>query len=257
MKTNFNRRHFANDLLLATFVFVSASLLHVSPSSADDAVAVAATSSADSSSDSGGTTESAPKLKIIGVACSFRAGKTTAQSLQLCLDAAKVVAPDRIEVELIELAGLKLPAEVAAGIPLSEGERDDFPAIAEKLSDPNLAAVIIGTPVYYANMSSLCKVFIERCGVFRKTFALSGKVAGVIAVGGNRNGGQELVIQSVQASLMAHEMLVVGDGRPTGHFGGTLWNNGGDDITEDEFGVQTAQNLGRHVAEVALTRVSQ
>jgi len=199
--------------------------------------------------------ESSAPLKVVGVACSPRKGKTTAQALQIALDAAKAVAADRIEIELVELAGLKIPGELAAGIPLEEGQRDDFPMVAEKLSDPSVAAILVGTPVYFANMTSLCKAFIDRCGVFRKnSFALSGKVGGVVAVGGVRSGGQELVIQSVQAALFCHEMLVVGDGRPTGHFGARLWNDGSDDISTDEFGVATAKNLGRHVAEVALAR---
>jgi multimeric flavodoxin WrbA len=88
--------------------------------------------------------------------------------------------------------------------------------------------------------------------VFRKSFALSGKVAGVLAVGGVRNGGQELTIQSVQNALLCQEMIIVGDGKPTGHTGATVWNNGKDDITTDEFGMSTARNLGRRVAEVAL-----
>ncbi len=196
-------------------------------------------------------------LKIIGVACSPRAGKTTAQSLSICLQAAQDVDPHRIEVELVDLAGLKIPAELAAGLPLATGERDDFPTVAEKLSAPNVAAIIVGTPVYFANMSALCKAFIDRCGVFRKNnFALAGKVGAVVAVGAVRSGGQELVIQSVQASLFCHEMLIVGDGRPTGHFGARLWNDGTDDISKDEFGVTTAKNLGRHVAEVVLARKS-
>jgi len=200
-------------------------------------------------------TPAAAGLKILGIACSLRAGKTTAQAVQLCLDAAQSVAPARIEIELIELAGLSIPTQPAAKLPVPAGQQDDFPQIEAKLSDPQLAAIVVGTPVYYANMSALCKALIERCGVFRNNdFALSGKVAGVIAVGAARNGGQELVIRSVQASLMCHEMLVIGDGRPTSHFGGTLWNDGQDDISKDEFGVKTAQNLGKHVARVALAR---
>jgi hypothetical protein len=46
-------------------------------------------------------------------------------------------------------------------------------------------------------------------------------------------------------------MLLVGDGRPTAHRGATLWNSK-DDISGDEFGLSTAKNLGRRVAEVAL-----
>jgi multimeric flavodoxin WrbA len=81
---------------------------------------------------------------------------------------------------------------------------------------------------------------------------LANTVGAVLAVGGVRNGGQELTIRSVQTALMCHEMLIVGDGRPTAHFGATLWNNGDDDISDDEFGLVTAANLGRRVAEVAL-----
>ena len=198
--------------------------------------------------------ESDRPLKILAIACSPRKGKTTAQALGICLDAAKEVSQE-IETELIELAGLKIPAELAAGIPLEPGQTDDFPQVAVKLSDPAVGAIIVGTPVYFANMTSLCKAFLERCGMFRKNnFALSGKIGGVVAVGGVRSGGQELAIQSVQAALFCHEMLVVGDGRPTGHFGARLWNDGSDDISNDEFGVKTAKNLGRHVAEVAIGR---
>jgi len=203
--------------------------------------------------DAAETAKSNSALKIVAVACSPRKGKTTAQALAICLEAAKAVAPERIEVELIELAGLKIPAELAAGVPLEDGQTDDFPAVAAKLSDPRLAAIVVGTPVYFAGMSALCKAFIDRFGMFRRdNFSLSGKIAGVLAVGGSRNGGQELAIQSVQAAMLCHEMLVVGDGRPTGHFGARLWNDGSDDISTDAFGVTTAKNLGRHVAEVAM-----
>ncbi len=193
------------------------------------------------------------KLKVVAVSCSVRKGKTTAAGLAICLEAARAVSPERIETELVELAGLQIPAGVAAGIPLEPGQQDDFPQLAEKLTDPQVAGIIVGTPVYFGNMSALCKGFLDRCIVFRKNdFALSGKVAGVLAVGGARNGGQELAIRSVQTALMCQELIIVGDGRPTGHFGATLWNPGTDDISQDEFGLATARNLGRRVAEVAL-----
>lgn len=196
------------------------------------------------------------KIRIVGVCCSPRKGKTTAAAMTACLDAAKAVSPG-IDVELIELAGLKIPGDLAAGVPLEPGEKDDFPAIAAKLGDPRVAGIIVGTPVYFGNMSSLCKAFLDRCMVFRKNnFALSNKVGGVLAVGAARNGGQELTIQSVLTVMLCQEMIVVGDGRPTAHFGGTLLNNGQDDIANDAFGLSTARNLGRRVAEVAV-RVSQ
>ena len=190
------------------------------------------------------------KTKIIAICCSPRAGKSTAASLKVCLAAAGEVPG--VETELIELAGLSIPGQLAAGVPLKAGETDDFPALAPRLSDPSVGGIIIGTPVYFGNMTSLCKSLFDRFIVFRKTFALSNKVAGVLAVGGSRNGGQEMTIQSVQTALFAQEMILVGDGRPTSHCGATVWSGGKKDVTEDEFGMSTARNLGRRVATLAL-----
>jgi multimeric flavodoxin WrbA len=196
--------------------------------------------------------EPAKGIKILGVSCSPRKGKTTAAGLQVCLDAAKAVSPN-VEVELLDLGGLNINGCLAAGVPLPAGQEDDFLKVAPKLADAKVAGIIVGSPVYFGSMSSLCKAFLDRLMVFRKnSFALSNRVAGTLAVGGARNGGQELVVQSIQTALLCQEMVIVGDGRPSGRIGATLLNNGKDDISEDEFGLGTAKNLGRRVAEVAL-----
>ena len=156
---------------------------------------------------------------------------------------------------MIELAEMEVPGALAAGIPLKEGQQDDFPAVAAKLTGANVGGIIVGSPVYFGSMTYLCKAFLDRCIALRmRQFALSGKVGGVVAVGGVRNGGQELTIQGIQAALLCQEMIVVGDGRPTGHWGARVWNSGKDDISQDEFGVATLKSLGRRVAEVALGR---
>jgi multimeric flavodoxin WrbA len=191
-------------------------------------------------------------IKIVGLATSYRKGKTTAAAVQVCLEAAKAVDPEHIDIELIELADLKIPGAPAAGVALQPGEKDDFPSLMPRLADPQVAGIIIGTPVYFGNMSSLCKAFLDRCNVFRKNnFALSNKVAGVVAVAGGRNGGQEQTIRSVQTCLYGQEMIIVGDGRPTAHWGGTVWNKEKDDISGDDVGLASVRNLGRRVAEVA------
>ncbi len=191
------------------------------------------------------------KIKIIGLCCSPRTGKTTSEALRICLEEAAKVS-DRIETELIELGGLKIPASVAAGIPLEAGEKDDFPSLVPKLVAKEVGAIIIGTPVYMGNMSALCKAFIDRTvEIRRQDFAWSGKVGAAIAVGGSRNGGQELTLQAVLRVFMAHEMFPIGEGRPTGHWGGTLMNKD-DSIAGDDFGLTTTRNLGKRVAEVTL-----
>ncbi|NUQ63732.1 MAG: flavodoxin family protein [Pirellulales bacterium] len=195
----------------------------------------------------------AGKIKIVAMACSLRAGKSTAASLAMCLEAAKAVKPDAIETELIDLATMSIPAEPAAGVPLKPGQQDDFPALASKLSDPAVRAIIIGTPSYFSNMSSLCKALLERCMVFRKNdFSLGNKVGGVLAIGGSRSGGgQELAIQSVLAALMSQNMLVAGEAKPLCHGGASVWNSG-DDFLQDEMNQATIKSLGQRVAEVAL-----
>jgi multimeric flavodoxin WrbA len=190
-------------------------------------------------------------IKIIAVACSARAGKNTAAALQACLEAAKAVDPEGIEVELIELAGKRMNGLVAAGVELQPGEKDDFPEIAPKLCDPAVGGIIIGTPVYFSSMSSLCKEFLERCGDFRKQdYALANKVGGALAVGGTRGGGQEITVRSVEAVLFAQDMIIVGPGKPNSRFGATLCSGGGG-VTEDDHGLGVARSLGQRVAEVA------
>ena len=214
---------------------------------------VAATTGAALSESSIHASEAKESLKIVGIVCSPRKGKTTATTIRACLEATKLFAPDKIETELIELAGLNIPGQLAAGEPLKPGEQDDFPSLVPKLSSPKVAAIIIGTPVYFSNMSYLCKAFLDRCMVFRKNnFALANKIGGVAAVGGCRNGGQELTIRSVQAALMSQQMIVVGDAPPTAHFGATVCSGGLEDVMQDEFGMTTARNLGKRVAEMAL-----
>jgi multimeric flavodoxin WrbA len=191
-------------------------------------------------------------VKILGISTSHRQGKTTAAALGVCLEAVKEVSP-RIETELIELAGLRIDGCVAAGVPLPEGERDDFPRLVPKLADPQVRGIILGTPVYFGNMSSLCRAFLERCIVlYQDQFALRDKVAGVVAVGGTRNGGQEVTIQSVQISLFCNEMILVGNGHPGPRLGATVWSGAPGGVLKDEFGMTTTKALGRRVAKVAL-----
>ena len=94
---------------------------------------------------------------------------------------------------------------------MKAGDTDDFPALADKLGAPNVVGIVVGSPVYFGNMSALCKAFLDRCGVFRKGgFKLSNKVAGVVAVGGARNGGQPFPGKLVQALYDPTDSLKLG-----------------------------------------------
>ena len=194
----------------------------------------------------------AGKIRIVGVSCSPRKGKTTATSVKVALDAAKEVDP-RIVVELIDLGGKDI-AGWSGGAKPGEGQEvmDDFQLILPSLKAPDLGGIIIGSPSYFRSMSALCKAFLERLAVLRSPkLMLADKAVGVLSVGAYRNGGQELVISQIQAAMLCHEVILVG-GKPRAHQGATLWNAYKDDIMKDEFGIATAKQLGIRVAEAAL-----
>ena len=202
--------------------------------------ALAATTTSALAAESGG----GKTFKILGIACSPRKGMTTAKAVQAALEAAKAVDA-RIAVELIDLGGLS----IAGWSPTIH--QDDFDAILPKLKDPQLAGLIIASPSYFRSLSSLCKAFIERCMPLREGAMLLGdKPVGALAVGGNRNGGQELVVQQILTAMLSYGMVPVG-GKSPAMLGGTLWS-AKDDVTQDEAGLQSAKLLGTHVAEVAL-----
>jgi multimeric flavodoxin WrbA len=193
-------------------------------------------------------------IRIVGVSCSPRKGKTTATAIRVALEAAKTVDP-RIKTELIDLGGLQIAGSLG-GATSAEAKQpeDDFELeVLPVLKAPRLPdGLIIGSPSYFRSMSALCKAFIERLQVLREPkLLLADMPVGVLSVGAYRNGGQELVIQEIQTAMLVHEVMVVG-GKPRAHQGATLWNAYKDDIMKDEFGVETAKQLGVRVAEAAL-----
>jgi len=195
------------------------------------------------------------EMKIIGVSCSPRKGKSTKVALEICLQAVQETVPEA-ETMLIELSEMKINGCISCGKCLKVlecSQEDDFVKMIPILSDSELAGLVVATPVYFGSMTSQCKAFLDRCVMFRRNgFLLRDKVGGVIAVGGVRNGGQELTIQVVQAAMLVQDMIVVSEGKPTSHYGATLWSGHPDGIEKDTFGLETARSLGKRVAEVAV-----
>lgn len=198
------------------------------------------------------TVKPADTVLIIGVACSPRKGKTTATAVQAALDAAKAVNP-RIVTQLVDLGGLTIGGWQGGAKPDAPAQiKDDFDLILPYFEAPNLGGLIIGSPSYFCSVSALCKSFMERLYVLRTpTMRLGNKPVGAVAVGSFRNGGQELVIEQILTAMLCFDALPVG-GKSNAHQGATLWNNYNDDITQDEFGIDTAKKLGIRVAETAL-----
>ena len=71
-------------------------------------------------------------------------------------------------------------------------------------------------------------------------------------MGAARNGGQETTISAMHEFLLIHDAIIVGDGAPLAHYGGTGVGGVIGDTRQDEYGLETSINLGRRVAELAI-----
>src|SRR6516164_732954 len=192
----------------------------------------------------------AGSVKIVGIGGSLRKGKSTYKAVELALESAKTVSP-AITTELIELSGLNLDPYIAVGSKSSD-RPDDFPAVREKLVAPDVFGIVMGSPVYMGIVSSPLKQLFERMLAFRQGgFPLQNKVGGAIAVGAGRNTGVELVLQQLIMFMLSQEMLLVGDGNPGDHWGGTMQSQG-DELSKDEGSLNTLRGVGKRIAEIAL-----
>ncbi len=194
-------------------------------------------------------------MKIIGIAASPRKNKSTLFLLNQCLNEARQTAEEsgaELSVEVIDLSPLKINGCIACGQcaeALKCSQQDDFQPLITKLSDPELCGIIVASPVYMGCMSAQAKAFIDRTVMFRRNgFMFKNLLGGAIAVGGSRNGGQELTIQAIHAGMMIHDMIIVGNGT---HFGGAAWANNPDGYENDKTGIGTVKGLGKRMTEMA------
>jgi NAD(P)H dehydrogenase (quinone) len=111
-------------------------------------------------------------------------------------------------------------------------------------------AVIIGSPVYFGNMSGEVKTFFDnwslKFDLFRER-RMRNKVGGAFATGGSISNGKEVTILSIFAAMLINQMIVVSGG---GGFGATA-TTGPDSPGIDDKEMAEARELGKRIAEVA------
>ena len=112
--------------------------------------------------------------------------------------------------------------------------------------------LIFATPVYNGGVSAQTKAIMDRC---RALFALNEdvfrhKVCTAIAVGGDRNGGQELAIQQIIAFYVLNGAIPVSGGAFGANLGATFWSRDSlKDVKLDEEGFRSLRKtLNRFVA---------
>ena len=111
-------------------------------------------------------------------------------------------------------------------------------------------AIIVGSPVYWSNMSGEVKTFFDnwqiKFGVYPE-FKMKDKIGAAFATGGQVSSGKEVTMLTILAAMLGNQMIVVSGG---GAFGASATTEG-DSPGIDNKEMADAQALGRRVAEVA------
>ena len=183
-------------------------------------------------------------LKVVGIVGSPRANSNTEFMVQTTLDE---LNKSGIKCELITLHDKEINYCVGCDSCKKTNEcviKDDMQELTKKVKEAD--GIIMGSPVYFGDMTGLAKSFIDRLRPLRNIHAFKYKVCGAISTGGFRNGGQETTIHSIYDFFLIQGGIVVGDDRPTAHFGATGVGNTG----EDEIAKETCINLANRMADV-------
>jgi NAD(P)H dehydrogenase (quinone) len=109
--------------------------------------------------------------------------------------------------------------------------------------------VVVGSPVYWSNMSGEVKTFFDnwqfKFGVFPE-FKMKNKVGAAFATGGQVSSGKEVTMLTILAAMLGNQMIVVSNG---GAFGASATTEGESPGIDDRE-LADAKALGRRVAEV-------
>jgi NAD(P)H dehydrogenase (quinone) len=111
-------------------------------------------------------------------------------------------------------------------------------------------AVIVGSPVYWSNMSGEVKTFFDnwqfKFGVFPE-FKMKNKIGAAFATGGQVSSGKEVTMLTILAAMLGNQMIVVSGG---GAFGASATTEG-DSLGIDKKELADAKALGQRVADIA------
>lgn len=183
-------------------------------------------------------------MKVVAFNGSPRAKGNTAHGLQVVLEELK---KEGIETELVQLGGSKVFGCRACYKCFSTKDRrcaqddDDMNTFIAKAVEAG--GIIIGSPVYFSNVSPEVKAFIDRCGLVAKANddMLRRKVgASVIAV---RRAGATFAYSAINFFFGISQMIV-----PCSSY----WNMGmgrnPGEVLKDEEGMHTFRVLGENMA---------
>jgi NAD(P)H dehydrogenase (quinone) len=145
----------------------------------------------------------------------------------------------------------RMAEAVAAGAKSAPATQVILKRVAHVTADDLLSAdaVVVGSPVYWSNMSGEVKTFFDnwqfKFGVFPE-FKMKNKVGAAFATAGQISSGKEVTMLTILAAMLGNQMIVVSGGGAFGASATTEGESPGIDKTE----LAEAKALGVRVAEV-------
>jgi NAD(P)H dehydrogenase (quinone) len=149
----------------------------------------------------------------------------------------------------------KMAQGVSDGAKSVAGTTVDLKQVNEVATEDLLSAdaVIVGSPVYFGNVSGEVKAFLDnwflKFGVFRDA-KMRNKVAGAFVTGAAISNGKETAMQAIHAALLMNQMVIVSAGGAFGAYGASA-TTGPDSPGIDDKELEAARALGKRVAEFA------
>jgi multimeric flavodoxin WrbA len=183
-------------------------------------------------------------MKVVAFCGSARKDGNTAQLLEAALQS---LAREGIETELYQMAGKPVHGCRACMACFKQQNRrcafddDIINECLEKIQGAD--AILLGSPTYFADVSSEMKALIDRCGmVGRANPELFRRKPGAAVVAVRRTGAMR-VFDTMNNFFLIAEMIVVGS---------SYWNVGigreKGEVAGDEEGMRTMKTLGENMA---------
>lgn len=183
-------------------------------------------------------------MKVVAFSGSARKDGNTAILVNALF---KELKKAKIETELVQLAGKKVPGCIACGKCFETKDKrcaikgDIVNECIEKMAGAE--GIILASPTYYADVSASMKALMERAGFVARANddMFQRKVgASVVAV---RRGGAIHAFDSMNHFFFINQMVVPGS---------SYWNVGiglmPGDVKHDDEGMETMKTLGRNMA---------
>jgi len=184
-------------------------------------------------------------MRILGICCSPRKGGNTEILVREALEAAREAG---CETELVLVADKKIAPCDGCNSCLNTGTckiKDDMQQVYEELERAD--GIILGTPVYFINVSAQAKAVIDRTYAFLWNRKLRGKVAAALVA--SRRIGVGQVLSLLYSFFNVHRMVIAGGGAGYGSEKGEVREGVG--IAPGSTALVEAKAVGRSVVRLA------